>query len=707
MITDDLTNKCNGFQKSQLEDKVDRLEKVVEGYDALFNTKELNAENIQATNGNIANFTAAGIVTDNIQSGAAKADSLEITGGLKAKSFEVTDPVLFNGLTSTDGHFDTLDANNLDSINANIDTLTVNKIINNNENSLEYKNLSVTNNATIGTLTLRDPHLTEVLTEHTTAINLGVQNIQISPAGKMVRVDTDENVISFVDGTTILGSQKNNIAIAGANRPTWNDMTLATLADIQSGMIAPVYKGVLETYSELPTLGNNRGDLYVIKQLVVNGQMGIGHAQWNGIGWDSYLVYELQYFTNTLYDQEIDGKKKFLQPIDGQIDNAVHHTAASIPEDGDLNTYVKVEDFGKVFYGNATDTTKNLPKDVKVLGNYTLVVRKDADNVALQIINFTDADSVVTESRTIGIDGVVLADWTRLVNTKELTQLETDTLNAIQDVIDGVTPVTKVAEGCVDTKGNKLATIKDVKTASWVGTKARFDAEKEITDVDNKDYIATGTLINLTDDVNDSLNVSSEVTIGDKNPVTSDAVAKIIEEVKASLSASMPIGSVTSFAGETAPSGYLICDGTELRDIDYPELSALIKGKYGAAASSDYFKLPNLKGRYVLGYDDTNALEPLGKSIEEQLPNIKGEWAAYYMPPYPNMKGCFGKGYHNDVGGNYGLDNSYSVTFNANKTLNPADGKTIDNPAYKDPVNGVPVKVRPNSVVMNYIIKAK
>ena len=148
-------------------------------------------------------------------------------------------------------------------------------------------------------------------------------------------------------------------------------------------------------------------------------------------------------------------------------------------------------------------------------------------------------------------------------------------------------------------------------------------------------------------------------------------------------------GEVRMFALDTPPEGWLKCDGAEITADQYPRLYSAIGFKFDPEGARCL--LPNMAGKYVMGTDAENAV---GSNIEEQLPNIKGEWEAYYMPPYPNMKGCFGKGYHNDVGGNYGLDNSYSVTFNANKTLNPADGKTIDNPAYKDPIDGTPIEVK-------------
>lgn len=42
----------------------------------------------------------------------------------------------------------------------------------------------------------------------------------------------------------------------------------------------------------------------------------------------------------------------------------------------------------------------------------------------------------------------------------------------------------------------------------------------------------------------------------------------------------------------TAPVGWLKCDGTERRRDEYPELAYLIGSKFGAAGGADFFKLP-------------------------------------------------------------------------------------------------------------------
>lgn len=81
----------------------------------------------------------------------------------------------------------------------------------------------------------------------------------------------------------------------------------------------------------------------------------------------------------------------------------------------------------------------------------------------------------------------------------------------------------------------------------------------------------------------------------------------------------MPIGMIIPYAGNFSKknlenldkSGWLPCNGSSKEDKLYPELSTLIKDKYGIGATSNEFRLPNLDGRFMRG---SNKDTPLGKT---------------------------------------------------------------------------------------------
>ena len=62
-----------------------------------------------------------------------------------------------------------------------------------------------------------------------------------------------------------------------------------------------------------------------------------------------------------------------------------------------------------------------------------------------------------------------------------------------------------------------------------------------------------------------------------------------------------PAGVIMAFAGSTAPSGYLICDGSAVSRSTYANLYAVIGTTYGAGNGSTTFNLPDLTGRVPVG----------------------------------------------------------------------------------------------------------
>jgi microcystin-dependent protein len=71
--------------------------------------------------------------------------------------------------------------------------------------------------------------------------------------------------------------------------------------------------------------------------------------------------------------------------------------------------------------------------------------------------------------------------------------------------------------------------------------------------------------------------------------------------------ATMPIGTIMGFGGSTPPLGYLLCDGSEIRIGDYPELFTVIGYTFKATSlliGSATFALPDLRGRFALGRDN-------------------------------------------------------------------------------------------------------
>jgi microcystin-dependent protein len=73
------------------------------------------------------------------------------------------------------------------------------------------------------------------------------------------------------------------------------------------------------------------------------------------------------------------------------------------------------------------------------------------------------------------------------------------------------------------------------------------------------------------------------------------------------------VGSVIMFAGPTAPTGWLLCDGMAVDRTTYSALYSIISDIYGNGDGISTFNLPNLNGRVPVGLHATDpSFNPLG-----------------------------------------------------------------------------------------------
>jgi microcystin-dependent protein len=76
-----------------------------------------------------------------------------------------------------------------------------------------------------------------------------------------------------------------------------------------------------------------------------------------------------------------------------------------------------------------------------------------------------------------------------------------------------------------------------------------------------------------------------------------------------------PPGSIHEYGGDTAPAGYLLCDGAAVSRSTYSALFAIIGTKFGTGDGSTTFNLPNLKGKMSVMRDASiTAFDTIGES---------------------------------------------------------------------------------------------
>lgn len=73
-----------------------------------------------------------------------------------------------------------------------------------------------------------------------------------------------------------------------------------------------------------------------------------------------------------------------------------------------------------------------------------------------------------------------------------------------------------------------------------------------------------------------------------------------------------PVGSILTYAGVTAPGGWLLCDGSEVSRQSYPRLYTVIGSLYGNPEISGNFVLPNLADRIPMGKSGSTSIGQSG-----------------------------------------------------------------------------------------------
>lgn len=104
------------------------------------------------------------------------------------------------------------------------------------------------------------------------------------------------------------------------------------------------------------------------------------------------------------------------------------------------------------------------------------------------------------------------------------------------------------------------------------------------------------------------------------NSVSED---KIADSILAKLN---PVGVIVQFVGSVAPSGYFVCDGSEVSRSTYSDLYAVIGDSYGDGDGSTTFNLPDFRGGFIRGYVgwDSDDFETTDVDIGTETITISG-----------------------------------------------------------------------------------
>jgi microcystin-dependent protein len=169
------------------------------------------------------------------------------------------------------------------------------------------------------------------------------------------------------------------------------------------------------------------------------------------------------------------------------------------------------------------------------------------------------------------------------------------------------------------------------------------------------------------------------LAVGEMGYATDTKVLKIGDGVTAWNSSggpaplSVPAGVISQFAGATAPSGYLLCNGTAVSRTTYSSLFANIGTAYGAGNGTTTFNLPNFQGRVPVGVGTA----PSGNGVAAKALSATGgdETVVLTIPQMPS---------HTHIQNNHGhtittYNDDYN-SFGGSSTAEPSFSRNDDSP---------------------------
>lgn len=192
------------------------------------------------------------------------------------------------------------------------------------------------------------------------------------------------------------------------------------------------------------------------------------------------------------------------------------------------------------------------------------------------------ADSAITTAKIAGAsitNAKIAAD---AVTTANILSGSVTTAKLADAAITAV----KIADGAIGSSKIADGTIGNADLADSIVNSAKI-ADNSIQSIDIMDgQVGTADLAN------------AAVT----NTKIADASIDYNKLAAALQQALAPTGSILPFAGDTAPSGWLICDGTLLNRNNYSALFAVVGTRFGFGDSSN-FRIPDLRGQFLRGRD--------------------------------------------------------------------------------------------------------
>lgn len=138
--------------------------------------------------------------------------------------------------------------------------------------------------------------------------------------------------------------------------------------------------------------------------------------------------------------------------------------------------------------------------------------------------------------------------------------------------------------------------------------KSAYESARDGGYTGTEDEFNTSLANSVTEDGENDVSASKIAYDNTESGMTATNVQNAITELSTALKSGpgVPAGSVFWLAAQTAPEGYLICNGSAISRTEYAALFAVIGTTFGAGDGSTTFALPNLQAAFIRGAGSQN-----------------------------------------------------------------------------------------------------